>query len=91
MRRLTLDGSSLTVQEVCFFVNDESASVDIAESTLGNVEKAREFLMEKLQKSVIYGFSTGFGPMASHIINHGQLVSLQKKSHTKPCGGNRKA
>ncbi|MDO8655245.1 MAG: aromatic amino acid ammonia-lyase [bacterium] len=89
MKRLTLDGSSLTVQEVCFFVNDGEASVDVAESALLNVEKAREFLMEKLQKSIIYGVNTGFGPMASHIINHGQLVSLQKnliRSHAAGIG-----
>ena len=38
------------------------------------------FLNKTIEKNnkVIYGINTGFGPMASYILAHSQIIELQK-------------
>ncbi|MBI4138466.1 MAG: aromatic amino acid lyase [Candidatus Wildermuthbacteria bacterium] len=74
---LTLDGNNLTIETIDTFSRNTEISVDIAPSALLKVQNSREFLEKEVQRSIVYGANTGFGPMASNIINHTQLTLLQ--------------
>src|SRR5882724_8655047 len=75
---IVLDGSRLSVEEVNILACNPKATVKIAVSALAGVKKAQAFLEGELNKKIIYGVNTGFGPMASHIIGRHQVTMLQE-------------
>lgn len=88
-KKIILDGSSLHIEDVNALISNAGVSVEIARSAITNVEKAKQFLDREAGKKVIYGVNTGFGPMASHIINEKQSVTLQEnliRSHAVGMG-----
>ncbi|MDO8523940.1 MAG: aromatic amino acid ammonia-lyase [bacterium] len=74
---LVLDGGSLTPEMVSEFVADKTTVVSITPDALKKVRDGNAFLNREVGKNVIYGITTGFGPMASHVIGKNQLEELQ--------------
>jgi histidine ammonia-lyase len=88
-QRHVLDGTSLTPDQVYAIVHDPGASVDIAPAALARVRAANDFLKAQDTKHVVYGVTTGFGPMASHIIGKAAVKDLQYnliRSHSVGAG-----
>ncbi len=88
-KQITLTGNNLTIREIQLATKNPEVTVVISATAFSAVQKSREFLEQELEKRIIYGVNTGFGPMASHIINHGQLVRLQEnliRSHAVGIG-----
>ena len=75
---LFLDGTRLTTEELARFVDDSSWKIVLADEVLRRLDSAHAALMEKATKEIIYGVNTGFGPMASQVINKKDLLQLQK-------------
>ncbi|OGE84993.1 MAG: hypothetical protein A3J48_00675 [Candidatus Doudnabacteria bacterium RIFCSPHIGHO2_02_FULL_46_11] len=75
---LVLDGENLSIQDIELFVRDPGLVAAISRQALTRVGKSSAFVAEHAKKHIIYGVNTGFGPMASYILNAGQLVELQK-------------
>ncbi len=74
---VVLTGDDLTPEEIYMIVNDPDVHVSVSAKSLVKVKRAKKFLDEKVDTTVIYGITTGFGPMASHIIGKNQLEELQ--------------
>lgn len=72
-----MDGISLTPEKVRRVIDNSDTTVAIAPDALKKVKEGHAFLQKEVGKKVIYGITTGFGPMASHIIGKGQLEALQ--------------
>lgn len=67
---LTLTGENLTIENIGAVTKNPESSVKAAHEAIVRVQESRTFLEGELGKRIIYGTNTGFGPMASHIINH---------------------
>lgn len=84
-----LNGYSLRLEDVYAIVKNPKAEVEIEKKQLQEVKSAQQFLYGAMRKKVIYGVNTGFGPMASHITNGKQGVTLQEnliRSHAVGMG-----
>src|SRR3989344_5369443 len=77
MRELVLSGNDLKIEDIASFIADPSAVVSISPEARERVRKSKAFLDGELNGKIIYGINTGFGPMASHVINPEHLVELQ--------------
>lgn len=78
MKTITLNGTSLSIDDVYLVAHDPTVKVKIAPSAIGKIERTEKFLEKASQKKIIYGVNTGFGPMASHIIGRDEIIELQK-------------
>lgn len=78
VKKISITGNDLKIEDVVAVTQDPEIHFEISSTTLKNAEKARSFLDEEIGKRVIYGVNTGFGPMASHIINPKNLLHLQE-------------
>lgn len=76
-RRIILTGENLTVDDINAFLADPEISIDIADQAFTKIERSKAFVDSSLDKKVIYGINTGFGPMASYIIGATELEELQ--------------
>lgn len=74
---IEITGKNLTIRDVSGFVCNPQATVRLADAAREAVRKSKAFLDERLDKEVIYGVNTGFGPMASRVIDHEHLEELQ--------------
>ncbi|MES2135189.1 MAG: aromatic amino acid ammonia-lyase [Patescibacteria group bacterium] len=74
---LILDGNNLTPEAVHAVAHNQEISVAPSPDAMKRVRESNAFLKGEVGKKVIYGITTGFGPMASHIIGKNQLVELQ--------------
>ena len=85
---IDLDGASLTPSDVWSIIDNPSVKV-VVKRNLPAVAAAYKFLHERAEKQIIYGVNTGFGPMASRIIDKHNLAELQKnlvRSHASGAG-----
>lgn len=86
---VTLDGKSLTVEEVVK-VAREYEKVEISDSALQDVENSRKMLEERLDEGdVIYGVNTGFGDLSDQEIGEDKVQQLQEniiESHSCSVG-----
>ena len=88
-RKIIINGNNLTIEDVGLFCDSRDVRVDIAPSALSAIQKTRKFIEQELDKRIIYGVNTGFGPMASHIITPRKLIELQEnliRSHAVGMG-----
>lgn len=88
-KKIILDGNSLRVEDIDSLVKNVKVLVEVADASMVNVNKAKQFLDREAGRKVIYGVNTGFGPMASHIINSKQSFTLQEnliRSHAVGMG-----
>ncbi len=77
-KKLELNGNKLKIRDLHSMIADEKITVEIPDSVLSVIEKSHTFLLQELDKRIIYGSNTGFGPMASHVLGRKQLSELQK-------------
>ncbi|MBI4159595.1 aromatic amino acid lyase [Candidatus Wolfebacteria bacterium] len=75
---LEVDGAGLSLKDLQLFIEDETTVVRVTDGSLKATDVSRSFLEREMRDKIIYGVNTGFGPMASHIINHDELARLQK-------------
>ncbi len=89
--KLVIDGKSLTIEKIEYFIN-ENPTVELSKEAERNVDRARALVDEWIEKDeVIYGVTTGFGEFANVKITHGELEQLQENliiSHSAGAGEN---
>ncbi len=88
-KKIILDGKSLKIEDIVAIVHDSSVLVEVSESAFLLCKKTEDYLHSSLNGKIIYGINTGFGPMASHVINNSQLEQLQEnliRSHAVGMG-----
>lgn len=76
-KKLILTGKDLTAKDLYDFVYHRNSVVEISPEVLENIKKSHSFLEHHKGNSLVYGLNTGFGPMASYIINENEADHLQ--------------
>jgi histidine ammonia-lyase len=77
MRRILLDGSSLTLEDLLAIADDE-ATVALAPDAAARVDGSRAIVdRQALDDEPVYGINTGFGALAETRIPHEALGALQ--------------
>lgn len=88
--KLTLDGNSLTIQQVGNIARDPSVQAELAHDALQGMHASRQLVEQWVEKeSVIYGVTTGFGEFANVYINRADIEKLQAnliRSHSVGAG-----
>ncbi|MDZ7764546.1 MAG: aromatic amino acid lyase [Melioribacteraceae bacterium] len=89
--KLKIDGKSLTLEKIQFFL-DKNPTVELTAESKKKVKKARE-LVEKWvnEEEVVYGVTTGFGEFANVKISKEEDAQLQENlimSHSTGVGEN---
>lgn len=74
---IVLTGNDLRIEDAYSLVYGSSGIVKVPKSYIGAVKKSQDFLVRSLHKEIIYGVNTGFGPMASYMVDKKQLTNLQ--------------
>jgi len=89
MKRLTIDGKSLTLEKIEYFLN-ESPRVELSEESREKIKEGRNLIEKWIQKNeIIYGVTTGFGEFANVKISSQNNELLQEnliKSHSAGVG-----
>lgn len=90
MSSITLDGETLTVQQVAEIAADPRITVSIGEHAVGRMNASRAVVDEWVERgAVIYGITTGFGEFANVTIGRENLETLQEnliRSHAVGAG-----
>jgi histidine ammonia-lyase len=87
--RLVLDGATLAPEQVYAVAHDSAFTVEPAAAGLKRVKASNALVKAEVEHKVVYGVTTGFGPMASHIIGRDKLNELQLnlvRSHSVGAG-----
>lgn len=79
-KNLVIDGKSLKIGAITEFISEKKQHIVLEAGALKTAFLAYDFLNKTLEKNnrIIYGINTGFGPMASYILAHDQILDLQK-------------
>ncbi len=88
---VSIDGSNLNLSDLKRICNNNSVKIKVSQSSFKKIKRNNNFLKQNLEKKIIYGINTGFGPMASHILGKDQLLQLQQNlvlSHAVGMGKN---
>ena len=75
-KKVYLNGRSLKLEEILEIIH-RKRKVGVSPAAYSRMKKSKAFLDNKAATTPIYGVTTGFGPMASHIIGKGQMIDLQ--------------
>jgi len=83
MKTISLDGESLTIEDVVAvaksWVAPEGIHVNIATEAQGKIERARRAVEDFIEQGeIIYGVTTGFGAFKDKIISPSQTEELQR-------------
>lgn len=65
----------------------EGDKISLSEAALSRTSESFNFLKTFAKGRIIYGVNTGFGPMAQHVINPGDLITLQYNLIRSHCTG----
>ena len=87
--RVVLDGATLVPEQVYAVAHDPQVSVEPSAAALKRVRASNALVKSEVERKVVYGVTTGFGPMASHIIGRDKLKELQLnlvRSHSVGAG-----
>src|SRR5262249_24083702 len=87
--RVVLDGATLTPEQVYAVAHDPDVTVEPGPPALKPVRSSNALVRSEVEGKVVYGVTTGFGPMASHIIGRDKLKELQLnlvRSHSVGAG-----
>ncbi len=89
--KLIIDGKSLTLNDIEFFLN-ENPDIVISKDSVPKINKSRA-LVEKWvnEGEVVYGITTGFGEFSNVNVSKKDLKTLQENlilSHAVGCGEN---
>ncbi len=88
-KKIIINGRDLSIEDLYNLTKDPQIKVEVSPTVFVTIKKSRKFLEDALGKKVIYGVNTGFGPMASYIIDSRDLISLQEnliRSHAVGMG-----
>jgi histidine ammonia-lyase len=89
MKKLIIDGNSLTLEKIDFFLK-ENPKVSLSKQSEKKVTKARKLVDKWVEEdAVIYGVTTGFGEFANVKISNKNLSELQAnliRSHAAGVG-----
>ncbi len=87
---ITLDGNSLTIEDVARVARGEERDIKISEEAKVNIARSRALVDEWVERGeIIYGVTTGFGEFANVNIPHEELRQLQQnllRSHSAGVG-----
>lgn len=86
---IQITGNVLSLAEIQTLTQNPAWQIRLPSKVLANAKKSYDFVQKNLNKEVIYGINTGFGPMASHVLGKNQLLELQKNlivSHSTGIG-----
>ncbi len=72
-----ITGQDLTLEDLWHVLDNQDSQVSVTPEAMENVRSSRSFLEQEMEKQIIYGVNTGFGPMAQHIINTKKARELQ--------------
>lgn len=72
----TLTGKSLTVQDVVAI--GQGGNIALSSAALSRAKRSKRFLDSVVGSRVMYGVTTGFGPMASRLVGQGDVATLQR-------------
>lgn len=87
MKKITLNGKSLTLKEVVAVACDH-VPFSIAPEAIERVERARAYIDEQvLVGDIVYGVTTGFGPNADTPIPTADGIALQRNLLISHCTG----
>lgn len=81
MNTLTLDGESLTLEQVVTVANGEPGApcVELSPEAVYKVQRAQEAVAQLIARGeIVYGITTGFGAFKDRIIEPGQVQQLQR-------------
>src|SRR5690606_37791287 len=65
----------------------EGDKISLSEAALSRTSESFNILKTFAKGRIIYGVNTGFGPMAQHVINPGDLITLQYNLIRSHCTG----
>src|SRR5690349_18681357 len=74
---IVVTGTSLRVNDIRRLTTDPCVTVDIDPVSLDAVDAAKAFLDQELERQIIYGVNTGFGPMVRCLIARDAVCALQ--------------
>lgn len=87
---ITLDGNSLTIQDVARIAHDPSLNVRLSVSSIDAMSASRAVVEGWVERGeVIYGVTTGFGEFANVVISRENIERLQEnliRSHSAGAG-----
>ena len=88
MKTITLDGTSLVVEDLAPIFAGEPVALAFAPDALDRVRRARK-LVEDIVGSgeAVYGLTTGFGKLKNVTIDRGDLAELQRNLVVSHCCG----
>jgi histidine ammonia-lyase len=90
VKKFTLTGVGLTVQEVYQIANDPQIKIDISADVKKQMQHSRSYIETRLaQGEVMYGVNTGFGAFSNVKISDAEIEILQKnliRSHSSGIG-----
>ena len=90
-KKLILDGNSLTVDEIEFFLH-HNPIVIISKESVKKINSSRKLVEDWIEKGEkVYGVTTGFGEFSNVNISKENLRQLQENlifSHAAGCGEN---
>lgn len=76
--KIQITGDTLSLAEIQLLTQNPASQIQLSSKVLANAKKSFDFVQKNLDKEVIYGINTGFGPMASHVLGKTQLLELQR-------------
>jgi histidine ammonia-lyase len=77
LKALAISGQGLCIDDVVTLVTDSNRRVAVSDKSLAAIAEGHSILQEVIPCEIVYGVNTGFGPMASCVLPHAQLVELQ--------------
>lgn len=91
-KKIQIDGNTLTIQKI-FELTKNKQALELTKDSLKKAEQGVEFLNSVISDGhkIIYGITTGFGPMANYILPKKDIIQLQKNliiSHATGMGEN---
>lgn len=88
MKKLTLDGRSLTLTDLAPLVAGEPLKLSISKAAMARVRAARKVVEDHVKAGdVVYGLTTGFGKLKSVAIATEDLETLQRNLVLSHCCG----
>lgn len=88
MKKIYLDGQSLTMNQLHEYVFNSDIEFHIHEEAVVKIKKSRSYIESRIQKGeVMYGVNTGFGAFSSVRISDSEIEKLQKNLIRSHCVG----
>ena len=88
MRKLTLNGTSLTLEQLDWIFREEEVTVGLDRGARKRVQAARDVVETHVKSgNIVYGLTTGFGKLKNVAIERKDLAKLQRNLIVSHCTG----